>query len=161
MLRGCIGTFHKISLRKNLPLYSLISAFDDSRFKPISFPEIPYLHCTVSLLSQFERINDPYDWIIGKHGIQVKASYNSQIYTATFLPEVTSEQGWGKKETLIELLRKAEYPGTLQNAKSTLEVERYQSDLYSANYSDYVDFIKRNKEAFKLSDKSLNDNEIF
>lgn len=71
MLRGCIGTFANQALKKMLPAYSLISAFKDSRFPPISEREIPFLNCTVSLLQHFEKIKDPYDWEIGKHGIQI------------------------------------------------------------------------------------------
>ena len=35
-LRGCIGTFESSSLEQNLPKYALISALEDTRFRPIS-----------------------------------------------------------------------------------------------------------------------------
>ena len=72
VLRGCIGTFAKDSLKKNLGAYAMISAFRDTRFSPIELREVPFLNCSVSLLQNFEPIKDPFDWVIGKHGIQIK-----------------------------------------------------------------------------------------
>ena len=155
MLRGCIGTFAKESLKANLPLYSLISAFKDTRFPPISLREIPFLKCTVSLLQNFESIKDPYDWIVGKHGTQVKFKAKGQPYSATFLPEVASEQGWDQKQTINQLLRKAGYKGTLESVKDGLNAERYQSTMHTASFLDYIDFTTKNKGLFKLSAKSV------
>ena len=31
--------------------------------------EIPHLECEVSLLHSFEKVCDPLDWVVGKHGI--------------------------------------------------------------------------------------------
>ena len=42
----------------------------------------------------------------GKHGIILKKGFHQ----ATFLPEVATEQGWTKKETLEVLCRKAGLP---------------------------------------------------
>ncbi len=72
ILRGCIGTFSKGNLKTNLGMYAMISAFQDSRFPPITLKEVPLLNCTVSLLQDFEPIKDPFDWVVGKHGIQIK-----------------------------------------------------------------------------------------
>ena len=152
ILRGCIGTFAKEELRKNLSLYSFISAFRDSRFPPISKKEIPFLSATVSLLQEFEIIKDPYDWEVGTHGIQIKFKADGQNYSATFLPEVAKEQGWDQKQTLMELLEKAGYNGKIENVQSVMIVERYQSKIYSAKFIDYIDFITKNKGIFKLSD---------
>ncbi len=155
MLRGCIGTFAKESLKTNLPLYSLISAFKDTRFPPISLREIPMLTCTVSLLQNFEQIKDPLDWVVGKHGIQIKFKAKGQSYSATFLPEVAPEQGWDQKQTISQLLRKAGYKGDFASVKDTMVAERYQSTIHTASFLDYIDFTTKNKELFKLSAKSV------
>ena len=39
-LRGCIGTFTEQELKKVLPEYTIISAFQDDRFDPISIEEV-------------------------------------------------------------------------------------------------------------------------
>jgi len=60
-LRGCIGTFEALPLAQGLKSYALTayvycfapsecSAFDDSRFDPISKKEIPKLECWFVLL---------------------------------------------------------------------------------------------------------------
>ncbi len=71
-LRGCIGTFKQDHLGKTLQSYSIIAAMKDTRFSPISSKELPHLTCEVSLLSHFEEINDPLDWEVGKHGIEIE-----------------------------------------------------------------------------------------
>ncbi|OLY82815.1 hypothetical protein AYI68_g3058 [Smittium mucronatum] len=42
-LRGCIGTFSEIHLIPGLSEYAIISAFEDTRFKPIKESELPSL----------------------------------------------------------------------------------------------------------------------
>ena len=72
-LRGCIGTFAEDGkLGETLSRYSLISAVQDTRFNPISQAEMPQLSAEISLLSNFEVIQDPLDWQIGTHGIEIE-----------------------------------------------------------------------------------------
>src|SRR5574343_156896 len=50
-LRGCIGTFDRSSAIGSLvPRYALISALQDTRFSPITLPEVKHLSVSVSLL---------------------------------------------------------------------------------------------------------------
>ena len=103
-LRGWIGTFAEQSISKNLQQYALISAFQDTRFDPISKGEIKKLNCGVSLLCNFQDIEDPLDWIIGKHGIEIDFKHEGEKYSGTFLPEVAEEQNWNQEETLEYLV---------------------------------------------------------
>lgn len=48
----------------------LFSAFKDSRFDPITLHEVDQLHCTVSILINFEKARDYRDWVVGIHGIR-------------------------------------------------------------------------------------------
>ena len=70
--------------------WALKSALQDRRFSPISLNELPLLKVGISLLTDFEEIQDKYDWEIGKHGLWIE----HQGRSATFLPEVALEQGW-------------------------------------------------------------------
>ena len=103
-LRGCIGTFSEQSISKNLQKYALISAFQDSRFDPISKGEVKKLNCGVSLLCNFQDIDDPLDWVVGKHGIEIDFEHDGEKYSATFLPEVAEEENWNQEETLEYLV---------------------------------------------------------
>ena len=53
-LRGCIGTFEPQPIREGLAKYSLISAFNDSRFPPIEERELSSLEC--GLVMPFTRL---------------------------------------------------------------------------------------------------------
>ena len=66
----------------------------DSRFNPVAREELPRLHVSVSILCHFEDATDFLDWEIGIHGIRIEF-YNERgaRKTATYLPEVPSEQG--------------------------------------------------------------------
>ena len=70
------------------------SAMKDSRFNPVSREELARLHVSVSILCHFEDAADFLDWEIGIHGIRIEF-YNERgaRKTATYLPEVPSEQG--------------------------------------------------------------------
>ncbi len=67
-----LGTFSKEPIEHNLPKYAAISAFQDRRFEPITKEEVPRLSCSVSLLTNFEKRNDAFDWEVGTHGITIE-----------------------------------------------------------------------------------------
>ena len=106
-LRGCIGTFQAQELFNGLQTYALTAALRDSRFPPIGAHELERLECSVSLLHGFEDAARWDDWEVGVHGISVRFGLGGDVYSATFLPEVAEEQGWGVAETVRHLIRKA------------------------------------------------------
>ena len=85
-------TLFFISCKNNIGLF--FSAMKDSRFNPVAREELPRLHVSVSILCHFEDATDFMDWEIGIHGIRIEF-YNERgaRKTATYLPEVPSEQG--------------------------------------------------------------------
>ena len=88
-------------VKKPAPIVFLVlSAFKDSRFSPITADELSKLHVSVSILTQFEEAEDHMDWEVGTHGIRIEFhSDRGSRRTATYLPEVATEQG-----NLIHLL---------------------------------------------------------
>ncbi|KAI9480844.1 MAG: AMMECR1 domain-containing protein [Benjaminiella poitrasii] len=129
-LRGCIGNFKPMSLHEGLRKYALISALRDQRFKPITLSEVPSLTCAVSLLTNFEIADNYLDWEIGEHGIWIEfVQLDGQKETATYLPEVMSEQGWTKQEAIESLLRKGGFYGriTEEYCLNSITLTRYQS----------------------------------
>ncbi|CAO3596828.1 unnamed protein product [Absidia cylindrospora] len=158
-LRGCIGNFNPMALRKGLQQYALTSAIHDRRFSPIKLAEVPYLDCAVSLLTDFEEAKDYLDWDIGTHGIWIEfsltddddnddgsliarrrrsSSSNKTKTTATYLPEVMEEQGWTKEEAIDSLLRKGGYIGHITKAKrQSITLTRYQSQKMTRSYAVY------------------------
>ena len=133
-LRGCIGSFQPRELNYQLRHLAISSAFKDSRFSPIQLKEFNQLHCTVSLLEEFEVCEDHLDWIVGVHGISI--SFDS--YSACFLPQVPEENGWSRLETLERLIRKSGYAGNITSSLlHRLKVERFSSRLFHASYEEY------------------------
>jgi AmmeMemoRadiSam system protein A len=98
-LRGCLGQF-----TSELPLYQTVaemaadSASRDPRFfsDPITPAELPEIDIEISVLSPMERIENPLDLELGKHGIYIKRGF----YSGCFLPQVATETGWSKEDFL-------------------------------------------------------------
>lgn len=114
----------------------LSSAFDDTRFPPITASELPSLAVGVTLLTDFEPCSSPLDWVVGKHGLRISFSYHSKRYGATYLPDVPVEQGWTKEETLVSLMRKAGWSGRSSEWRKVgdLRCVRYQGQKISLDY---------------------------
>lgn len=167
-LRGCIGTFEPLDLEEGLGSYALTrylpilfqlsgsdatrlreqdlmdtSAFDDTRFSPITLRELPTLQCAVTLLTHFEPTpnNDPLDWDIGTHGLRLSFTYHGRRYGSTYLPDVAREQGWTKEETLVSLMRKAGWSGRKDDwQKVGLKVVRYQGEKVALDYKEWKEW---------------------
>ncbi|OBA19278.1 hypothetical protein METBIDRAFT_46473 [Metschnikowia bicuspidata var. bicuspidata NRRL YB-4993] len=146
-LRGCIGTFLNTPVEAGVAQYALISAFEDTRFAPIKFSELPSLSVGITLLDNFEEVLDPQDWVIGKHGLKVLFTDQGRRYLGTFLPLVAVEQEWTSNDTLWNLLRKSGsksvspaettdfYASAI--AAGTMRLVRYEGLKCSASYHEY------------------------
>lgn len=139
VLRGCIGTFTDTKLHKGLHDYALSSALKDSRFSPITDEEIPKLVVSVSVLLHFESADSWDDWEIGVHGVRLEIETDrGQKKTATYLPEVASEQRWSKKQTIDSLLQKSGYSGRINSeVRNRIRLTRYRSEKVTMPYSEY------------------------
>ncbi|MEE8190423.1 MAG: AmmeMemoRadiSam system protein A, partial [Candidatus Scalindua sediminis] len=100
-LRGCIGR-----LASDAPLYKLVSemavsaAIEDPRFERnrIQPSELDDLKIEISILSPLQKIGNPLDMELGKHGIYIKKGFRN----GCFLPQVAVETGWTKEEFLSQ-----------------------------------------------------------
>lgn len=142
-LRGCIGTFEPGEISHLLSQYALISSQEDTRFRPVKLDEVKELSVSVSLLVNFQKRKDAYDWELGKNGIIIKFTEEGEEYEGTFLPEVATEQNWDKDTTLKYLIRKAGYNGNFKNALGKIDLETYESSKCSLSYADYKKELKQ------------------
>mmetsp|Transcript_70922 Transcript_70922/g.189371 ORF Transcript_70922/g.189371 Transcript_70922/m.189371 type:complete len:172 (-) Transcript_70922:51-566(-) len=138
-LRGCIGNLSPIGLHDGVKKYAAVSAFEDRRFSPISADEVPMLECSVTFLSNFEEAANYVDWEIGKHGMIINFSDDrGSPLSATYLPYVCSEQGWGKEECIDSLIRKAGYRGSIsQRLRNSIKLTRYQGCKATVDFAAY------------------------
>ena len=103
-LRGCIGSLAPVE-----PLYLSVhhnavnAAMHDYRFSPVQSAELPGITVDVSILSPIRDIPNLDAFKLGQHGIIL----GKGAARAVFLPEVATEQGWTKEETLAYLSQKA------------------------------------------------------
>jgi hypothetical protein len=90
-LRGCIGRFTSPD-----PLYQVVSqmaissAFEDSRFSPLTKTEFEKIDIEISVLGPLRKISNINEIVLGKHGIYIKKDSR----TGTMLPQVATENGW-------------------------------------------------------------------
>ncbi|KAG6515469.1 hypothetical protein ZIOFF_025881 [Zingiber officinale] len=171
-LRGCIGTLEARGIVTGFRDYALTSYSDlcqqissaesamriaensfalrDRRFPPIQAKELPYLQCTVSILTNYETAANYLDWEIEKHGLIIEFTdpdYNTRR-SATYLPEVAAHEGWTKIETIDSLMRKAGYKGAIsESLRCRICVTRYQSTLYTMHFRDYASYVKDTRGA--------------
>eukprot|EP00389_Voromonas_pontica_P003589 GDKH01005303.1.p1 GENE.GDKH01005303.1~~GDKH01005303.1.p1 ORF type:complete len:224 (+),score=18.48 GDKH01005303.1:144-815(+) len=139
-LRGCIGSLSAICPSK-MKDYAMRSAFQDSRFRPISSMEVPLLECKISLLHSFESGKTAYDWQIGQHGIIIEFRHpqNGQTMSATYLPEVAKEHRMDHKGAVSSLVRKAGYRGEVDSTLvASISLTRYQSTRAALTHDEYV-----------------------
>ena len=135
-LRGCIGTLAPSPIA-HITDFALKSAFEDSRFPPLELVDLPTVRISISLLVCFEPAATELDWVVGVHGIKLQLTAHSRTYSATFLPEVASEQKWDKQSTIAALARKAGYEGRLDDV-SDIRITRYQSTKCGLTYSEWL-----------------------
>lgn len=106
-LRGCIG---EIVAEK--PLYRLVgpvalkSALEDPRFRPLRHEELKDVEIEISVLTTPAPVSGAEDIVVGRDGVILQKDGRS----AVFLPQVATEQGWGRDEMLDQLCRKAGLP---------------------------------------------------
>ncbi|GAV68160.1 AMMECR1 domain-containing protein [Cephalotus follicularis] len=149
-LRGCIGTLEARCLINGFKDYALTSALRDRRFPPIQAKELPSLECTVSVLTNYETANHYLDWEIGRHGIIIEFTdpNNNTRRSATYLPEVAAHEGWTKIEAIDSLMRKSGYSGAItESLRRRIRLTRYQSTIFTLQYSDYVSYVKATRGA--------------
>ena len=137
-LHGCIGTFSPLPLSSGLRSYALTSAFDDTRFSPITLRELPSLSCAVTLLTDFEDAEDTEDWEVGLHGLRISFEYKGRRLGATYLPDVAREQGWSREEAVVSLMRKAGWGGRREEWRGVrVKGVRYQGKKVSLGYEEW------------------------
>lgn len=125
-LRGCIGT-----IQPNRPLHQVVeemaaaAAFEDSRFDPLSAHELKDLELEISVLTPLQRVRDPMEIEVGKHGLYIKKGF----YSGLLLPQVATEYKWDRQTFLEETCRKAGLPRHAWKEKGT-EIYLFSADIF-------------------------------
>jgi len=106
-LRGCIGRIvHDGPVPPLVSRVALEAAVNDSRFPPLRAKELTGVEVEVSLLTEPRDIASAAQVQPGRDGVVLRKDGHS----AVFLPQVATEQGWGRDELLDQLCQKAGLP---------------------------------------------------
>lgn len=127
-LRGCIGR-----MVSDIPLHKLVSemavsaAKEDPRFNQIQPLELESLEIDISVLSPLQKVDNPLDFELGRHGIYITKGGSN----GCFLPQVATETGWTKEEFLSKCCSMK--AGLSQDAwkNKNLEVYIFTSEMIS------------------------------
>jgi len=123
-LRGCIGMIEaKEPLYQTIKTMAVQAAFSDPRFCALEPSELSQIELEISVLTPMERIKDPSQIEIGKHGLYIRKGYHSGL----LLPQVATENDWDREQFLEWTCRKA---GLAPHAWKEQEVELY---IFSAD----------------------------
>jgi AmmeMemoRadiSam system protein B/AmmeMemoRadiSam system protein A len=119
-LRGCIGY-----IRPYKPLIDAVwemaesAASRDSRFIPVEPSEVDDLEVEITVLSALQRITDPNQVLVGRHGLLISRGYQSGV----LLPQVPVEADWDRETFLSQTCIKAGLPPEAwRDPKTTLEI---------------------------------------
>jgi AMME syndrome candidate gene 1 protein len=126
---------------------------------------------SISLLTDFEDASSYLDWTIGVHGIYItfpnplslpassstpsplssslslatSLGVSNHSFSATYLPEIASGEGWDKIETVDSAIRKAGWTGNIsEDIRRSVKLRRYQSRKYTVGWSEFVAWRKQN-----------------
>lgn len=103
-LRGCIG--HMVAdapLGITVGRMAIAAAVHDPRFRPVTREELPALEIEISVLTPMRPVGGAREVVVGRDGVLLSKAGRS----AVFLPQVATEQGWGRDAMLDHLCAKA------------------------------------------------------
>ncbi|MHC4268569.1 MAG: AmmeMemoRadiSam system protein A [Planctomycetota bacterium] len=127
-LRGCIGRMiSDIPLHKLVSEMAVSSATGDPRFDQIQTSELKDLEIVISVLSPLQKIDDPLDFELGKHGIYIKKNSRN----GCFLPQVATDTGWTKEEFLSQCCSMKAGLSSDAWKKKDIEVYIFTSEIIS------------------------------
>ena len=125
-LRGCIGMIEpRCPLHETVREMGLQAAFCDPRFSPLGPEEFDRIHLEISVLTPMERIHQPTDVHIGKHGVMIRKGLRSGL----LLPQVATEHQWDAMQFLQWTCRKAGLPSDAWRDADT-EIFAFSADVF-------------------------------
>ena len=103
-LRGCIGRMiSDLPIAETVAQMARAAAFEDPRFDGLREEELDSISIEISLLGPMQRIRNPEELIVGRHGVYISYWGRSGV----LLPQVAVEYGWDRYGFLEQVCYKA------------------------------------------------------
>jgi hypothetical protein len=124
-LRGCIGQLSPAGpLGVTVGRMALEAALRDPRFPPVTRDELPALEIEISVLGPARPVA-AQDIVAGRDGVVLAKDGRH----AVFLPQVATEQGWGRSELLDRLCEKGGLPRGCWREGAALQA--FRADVFA------------------------------
>lgn len=125
-LRGCIGHIPgDTALGYVVGTMALQAAFGDPRFQPVEIKEMKNIEIEISVLTPMQAVASPDEIIVGRDGVLMSVTGKS----AVFLPQVATENHWGRTEMLDNLCGKAGLQAGCWKRNAKFQV--FQAEVFS------------------------------
>jgi MEMO1 family protein len=129
-LRGCIGRMSAVEpLASTVTSMAIAAAVEDPRFPPVTRAELSGLRVEISVLTPNHPVPGPEAVVVGRDGVLLSKGGRS----AVFLPQVATEQGWGREQLLDHLCEKAGMPATCWREGASLAV--FQAEVFGEEHA--------------------------
>ncbi len=106
-LRGCLGRVDvHAPLAETIAYLAAAVSDSDSRFSPVSAPELPDIALEISVLTPEREVRSIDEIEMGRHGLILEQGHRRGL----LLPQVATEHGWNRETFLDHACRKASLP---------------------------------------------------
>lgn len=130
-LRGCIGHIAaRMPLYKSVQEMAVAAAFNDPRFSPVKEQELAGITVEISVMSPLRSVCVPSDVVVGRDGLVIRKAGRSGL----LLPQVATEQGWGREEFLRQTCVKAGLP--VDAWESGAEIYAFSAEVFGEKSED-------------------------
>jgi MEMO1 family protein len=124
-LRGCIGQMTPAGpVRRLTQAMAFAAAFEDTRFEKVRAAEMKDIEIEISLLTPFREVPSATAIVPGRDGVLLRKGSAS----AVFLPQVATEEHWGRDELLDNLCVKAGLAGGCWRSGARLST--FQAEVF-------------------------------
>ena len=124
-LRGCIGHLGTARpLAEVVRECAVAAATGDPRFPPLRPDELADARLEISVLGPIEPVSDVTAIEIGRHGLIVEQGFRRGL----LLPQVATEQHWGRETFLAHTCLKAGLKGDAW--KSGARISRFEAEVF-------------------------------
>ncbi len=126
-LRGCIGNMiGKGPLYLTVRDMAIAASTQDHRFPKVTKDEFADIDIEISVLSPMEKIKDPSEIVMGKHGVLVRSGFRSGV----FLPQVAEQMNYDREAFMNSLCaHKAGLPADAWK-KGECEIFVYTAEVF-------------------------------